>query len=181
MKKQEGFSLVELLVVVAIIGVLAGVGVVGMQQYTEASKVKVSEQNLNNVIRYFTTELIILNNDIVSKSATIKINNSTPWQKNVHSLDDFLNGAADYHDLGFGLANFRNPFKNRQAKQVFSTSNIDDNNNSNLTDKGNIVLRVHPNFPSNGSEITGDRNFQIIYYKEDGVLNNEDIYSFVLK
>ena len=39
MKKtiQKGFSLVELLVVVAIIGVLAGVGIVGYQ-YTDSAK-----------------------------------------------------------------------------------------------------------------------------------------------
>ena len=43
---QKGFSLVELLVVVAIIGVLAGVGVVGYQQYTESTKMRVFIQNV---------------------------------------------------------------------------------------------------------------------------------------
>ena len=38
---NKGFSLVELLVVVAIIGVLAGVGVVGYDRYVENTRVKV--------------------------------------------------------------------------------------------------------------------------------------------
>ena len=39
-KLQKGFSLVELLVVVVIIGVLAGVGIVGYQSYTDSVKVE---------------------------------------------------------------------------------------------------------------------------------------------
>ena len=46
-KNQKGLSLVELLVVVAIIGVLAGVGILGFQRYTESAKIKISLQNLN--------------------------------------------------------------------------------------------------------------------------------------
>ena len=43
--KQKEFSLVELLVVVAIIGVLASVGIVGYDQYVENAKRKVLLQN----------------------------------------------------------------------------------------------------------------------------------------
>ena len=64
MKKNSGFSLVELLVVVAIIGVLSGVGIVGFQRYTETAKQKVALQNLDTVVDFFSTELIILNNNI---------------------------------------------------------------------------------------------------------------------
>ena len=61
---QKGFSLVELLVVVAIIGVLAGVGVIGYQQYTESTKTKVLEANFNTIVRAVNFELTVANNGL---------------------------------------------------------------------------------------------------------------------
>lgn len=179
-KNKNGFSLVELLVVVAIIGVLAGVGILGFQRYTETAKIKVALQNLNTVNDFFATELILLNNNIVDESPLIK-NGNVRWKRGFNNLDSLLNGAANYHDLGFGLGNFKNPFANRTTKQVYSTSDPNDNNSSSLTNKGNIVLRVHPSFSTDGSKIAGDRQFQVIYYKDDGAIDVSRTYSFILK
>ena len=63
---QKGFSLVELLVVVAIIGVLAGVGVVGYQSYTEAAKTRVLVANYNSIKKAVEFELIVANNNLTS-------------------------------------------------------------------------------------------------------------------
>ena len=73
MKKtlQKGFSLVELLVVVAIIGVLAGVGIVGYQSYTDSAKERVAIANFNSVKRFMETELTLLNNNIQTVSGAI--------------------------------------------------------------------------------------------------------------
>ena len=64
--KQKGFSLVELLVVVAIIGVLAGVGIVGYDRYVENTRLKLAEQMYNQVIRTIETEVIIATNNLGS-------------------------------------------------------------------------------------------------------------------
>jgi prepilin-type N-terminal cleavage/methylation domain-containing protein len=63
---QKGFSLVELLVVVAIIGVLAGVGVVGYDRYVENTKRKVLDQNYEKILRMMETEDLIVKNDLGS-------------------------------------------------------------------------------------------------------------------
>ncbi len=62
--KKNGFSLVELLVVVAIIGVLAGVGIVGYDTYVDSTRTKVLEQNYSTISKYMETETIIVQNDL---------------------------------------------------------------------------------------------------------------------
>ena len=55
---KKGFTLVELLVVVAILGILAAVGIVSYNGYIEKSKVNIVKTNLDNAMKYIETELM---------------------------------------------------------------------------------------------------------------------------
>ena len=145
MKKtlQKGFSLVELLVVVAIIGVLAGVGIVGYQSYTDSAKSRVAVANFNSVKRFVETELTLLNNNIQTVSGAISASSSDCASGNlspytVYSVDmvQFARGVSCYFATnGYGNQ-FKNPYDAAGGNGVvFNT------NNAGLK-KGNIHIRI---------------------------------------
>ena len=63
---MRGFSLVELLIVVAIIGILGAVGVVGYQGYIDSTKEEVTLDNAATVDRAFTHDVIVIDNKITA-------------------------------------------------------------------------------------------------------------------
>ena len=133
---QKGFSLVELLVVVAIIGVLAGVGIVGYQGYTDAAKERVAVANYNSVKRFVDTELVLLNNNIQTTSASIRTfggtcaTTLTPFNNGdkgaVHNLGTFLQGIVCYFSAGAGGygSSFKNPYRGATDSQVIYNENV---------------------------------------------------------
>ncbi|WP_440643154.1 pilin [Candidatus Pelagibacter sp. HIMB123] len=179
MKKtlQKGFSLVELLVVVAIIGVLAGVGIVGYQSYTDSAKSRVAVANFNSVKRFVETELTLLNNNIQTVSGAISAGSScsslTPYTVYSNTLADFVEGLTCYFATdGYGNA-FKNPYDAAGGNQiVFSSAAAD-------VKKGQVNVRFFPAadttingavIPSGGIFAAASTSgyFLVEYYTEDG-------------
>ena len=50
--KNKGFTIIELLVVVAIIGILAAVGVVSFGGFTENAKINLTKSNHNIFVKF---------------------------------------------------------------------------------------------------------------------------------
>jgi prepilin-type N-terminal cleavage/methylation domain-containing protein len=172
-KIRNGFSLVELLVVVAIIGVLAGIGSLAYQGAMESVKKKVAEKQFSDIVRHIETELIILDNLISPTSPAIKVPSSETdyWKMGTNTLDEFLIGLRNYYSTDV-VPNYKNPFKSSNAKQVFALSLPEDSSDPMIDDKGSIALRIDPNFSADGVKNSGPRKFQVIYYQSEGVINN---------
>jgi len=155
MKKtlQKGFSLVELLVVVAIIGVLAGVGIVGYQSYTESAKEKVAEANFNSVVRFIETELTLLNNGVQDASGALF--HTTPAAtysscgSNAFTRGNTTNGTvaglkggiACHFGTQDGGLKFKNPFKSSSTNAVIAISGAGTGVAGNYQ-KGSILIRT---------------------------------------
>ena len=153
-KLQKGFSLVELLVVVAIIGVLAGVGIVGYQSYTDSAKNRVGVANFGSVKRFVETELTLLNNNIQTVSGAIKAGSTcgsvTPYTVYSNTMADFVKGLTCYFDTGtagYGNA-FKNPYDAAGKNQVVFSGD------PTAMKKGQINVRFFP-AAAGGTTING--------------------------
>ena len=58
-KSNQGFSLIELLVVVALIGVLSGIGLIAYNLYITASQKKITETNHTNLTKRVMTSMMV--------------------------------------------------------------------------------------------------------------------------
>ena len=151
-KSEKGFSLIELLVVVAIIGVLAAVGVVGYQGYIDSTKKSVTENNSKAVHQWLLNAKTI-------RSAGIDVDPSECTMENLSSSADAATAvAADGCFAGLGsedhpFETFKNPYNQTRSGDatilaVSSDADIADDGSAACVDlvadseDGDVIIRV---------------------------------------
>jgi len=108
-----GFSLVELLVVVAIIGILAAIGTINYLKYVENANIAVVSSNLSSVAS-------ALKSDIASINAEINPTSSLLDGVNVNTCEDIAIATVNFINK---KSNFKNPYRKNEANVTAAYGN----------------------------------------------------------
>ena len=118
---KKGFTLVELLVVVAILGVLAAVGIVTFGGFIGSSKANASKTIHTNVVSFINATILRCN---MEEKITLIDENNGPFEYTCNSYDTSINkypirDAFIVHFRGSGI---KNPYDGSQNIDNYSNS-----------------------------------------------------------
>ena len=99
MMKGKGFSLIELLVVVAIIGILAAVGIVAYSGYTASARITIAKGNQAAVSKYIGNEFM-----------RCEIGEETIFNNTVNCNNITAQGVAQFVTAAMTTFGFENPY-----------------------------------------------------------------------
>ena len=148
--KKKAFTLIELLIVVAIIGILAGVGVPMYNGYMASAKVKSAETNHSNIKSYVAATLTKCSTGV----STVKLGSYN------RACSASAGSWASYFRTYFNSLN-KNPYTPNVASTTSST-NIP-KGSTYIGYSGNSIVRVRTNV---GTEAGGNAYNPVSSYDE---------------
>ena len=108
---KKGFSLIELLVVVAIIGILAAVGIVAYSGYTASAKVNAAKSSHKTIVQFINAEKTKCDTGVSTTMGLVKTNGADAKAKCSTNVGaGKASAAAKSFNAHFEGKKFKNPY-----------------------------------------------------------------------